>query len=468
MAKKIGLKWSEWWAVGLWLLVAGWTLRSVILGTIPFWFDPARDLLRAWDNLSKPTLLGPSTGIPGVFYGPWWIWLLSLGLIISKDPRLITGLVLTLPYLTIFPWLLIKLFRLKTGLILWVLFMITSAHYATHLWNPHLAPLILLGLIYLLIKVKKEWKKIFLIGLLAGLLMNFHMSLGIGALVASGLFLLIITKWRIIWFGLGVGVAFVPTILFELRHGFHQSRIMIKTVLDSILYNSAVVGQTGLTREEIINKLWGLMSKLLQVPGELATAIYFLLGGLIIFSWTKFDKQKKKLLILMGLLSLIVARIFLSTKNPVWEYHFIGGEIIILLIIGIIINRFKWLQRLLAVWVLILVLKELPNLTSAPEIGLRAKRNIVEKILLDAGEKDFSFKAYSSSIYTYDYDYLFRWLAKGKKLEETRKIYLIIPETEKTIKLDFIEYKTPAKDYQTIEEWNMSDKTSVLVRTIRE
>ena len=54
------------------------SLKNIIQGNIPFWFDNARDFLLALGNLEKPTLIGPPTGIPGVFYGPYWIWLLSI------------------------------------------------------------------------------------------------------------------------------------------------------------------------------------------------------------------------------------------------------------------------------------------------------------------------------------------------------------------------------------------------------
>ena len=85
------------------------SLKDILTGIIPFWYDPARDFLLALENLKKPTLLGPPTGIPGIFYGPYWIWLISIGMIFSKNPRFIVFLIQTLPYFTIFPLVLYKL-----------------------------------------------------------------------------------------------------------------------------------------------------------------------------------------------------------------------------------------------------------------------------------------------------------------------------------------------------------------------
>ncbi len=163
------------------------SLQSVILGGFPFWFDPARDLLLALDNLKKVTLIGPPTGIPGLFYGPYWIWLLSLPLLISRDPRFVVLVVQTLPYLVIFPlllWQFRRLFTPMTVVALWLLFILAFNKYATFLWNPHLAPLLFLFLTFLAIG-KKTLVTALLMGLVSGLILNFHFSFGVAAIGAA-------------------------------------------------------------------------------------------------------------------------------------------------------------------------------------------------------------------------------------------------------------------------------------------
>ncbi len=135
------------------------SLTDIWKGMIPFWYDPARDFLLALDHLNKPRLIGQETGIPGVFYGPFWIWFLSLGLLISKDPRFVATVVLTVPYFTLFPCVLYQLtksYGKLVFLILWFLFIFSFRNYSTYLWNPHLAPLILLLNIYLLVQLPRK------------------------------------------------------------------------------------------------------------------------------------------------------------------------------------------------------------------------------------------------------------------------------------------------------------------------
>src|SRR5574342_726111 len=100
-------------------------LKTVLSGNIDLWYDNARDLLMALDNQRKLTLIGQPTGIPGLFYPPYWIWILSIGLFFSKDPKIVTLLVAALPYLIIFPliWFRFsKIFGWPTIFTLWILF----------------------------------------------------------------------------------------------------------------------------------------------------------------------------------------------------------------------------------------------------------------------------------------------------------------------------------------------------------
>ena len=121
------------------------TLHSILSGAMPFGYDPARDLLSAQENLKKLTLIGPPGGIPGIFYGPYWIWLLSIGLIFSRDPRYISVFVLVIPYFILFIGLLLKLAKIigkRNCILLWLLFFFSYPDYINDLWHPHLAPII--------------------------------------------------------------------------------------------------------------------------------------------------------------------------------------------------------------------------------------------------------------------------------------------------------------------------------------
>ncbi|MBL7159626.1 hypothetical protein ISS85_04065 [Candidatus Microgenomates bacterium] len=481
------------------------SLKNIIQGNIPFWFDNARDFLLALGNLEKPTLIGPPTGIPGVFYGPYWIWLLSISLIFSKDPRFATILVSIIPYFTLFPYLLWKLSKLlknNSYLLIWPLFIFNYESYVTFLWNPHPAPLIFLMLIYLTITVFSQKKnkalKMMLVGLTAGFLTNFHMSFGIGT--TGTIFLYFIINAFISLKGvvnvkraflkacfdlgalmLGVFVAFLPFFIFEIRHGFNQIKAIGHTIIMSTLYNSAVVGQIGLKKPEIIYQFFKPLNQVFKMPKHFS---YFIVLTIIVFVYYQLKKQnisfikiEKKLLCLLFLFTFGIFCLFLSSKNPVWTYHFIGFEMIVLILIALIASKFKYLKFGLLCWSIILVLSNFVKIIESPITNpltlssLSTKKHITEKIYQDANQDSFAVFTYSSAIYTYDYDYLFTWLGEDKyscqpekEQSEAKFIYLIIPQTKKAILQDFINYKTPNKNYETVKEWKIPDGTIIVKR----
>lgn len=491
-------------------------LINILNGSLPFWYDPARDLLLAQDNLKKPTLIGPPTGIPGVFYGPYWIWIISLGLVFSKDPRFITFLINFLPYLTIFPYILYKLTPLlskKIVIILWLLFIFAFRRYTNFLWNPHLAPLLFLILIYLLnsLSIKnrnvhnRTLIKAFSTGIVSGLLLNFHISFGLGILIATLIYLLYLSANSLLkitnnkqklfkpflyhlsiqfLFILGIFFTLLPYILFETRHDFLQSRALIKVISNSYLYNSASVGQTGLNTIDILHHFFiKPPSEMFLIKPAYIPAIYIIIILFIIYRFSKkrisFTENEKKILIYLTTCTLVLLTLFISSKNPVWEYHFVGVEIILMLSVGLVIKKWGLLNKLCLIITVFVVLTNFLNfLTSYSHANplsipsLASKRYIVEKIYSDSQNQPFSVFIYSPSIYTYDFDYLFNWLGETrhqqlpqKDLQKAQFIYLIIPPTSTSVKQDFINWKTPREKYTTVANWIVPDGTEIVKRT---
>lgn len=483
-------------------------LHSILSGMLPFGYDPARDLLLAQDNLRKPTLLGPPGGIPGIFYGPYWIWLLSVGLIFSRDPRFIAILILVIPYFILFIGLLLKLSKIigkRNCILLWLLFFFSYPDYINDLWHPHLAPIILLGEIYLLVDTeyskgnKKNYLRILLAGILSGLVVNFHLSFGSAVLLGSiayFLFDFIISilsnppKWKFlvlnrliisIVFLSGIFIVFLPSLIFEFRHGFHQMQAAVKAVTDSVIYNTSSVGQVGLNKNQILSKFFGLPSYILQISNSFVIILFLTSVVSIVYKLYRKSFQlieaEKKLLIFLTSTSFIILLVYLTSKNPIWSYHFIGTEIIILLFIGWITSKISLFRWCLSVWVVVLLFSNLlsfiKSLGSNPYTvsSLATKKYIVEKIYQDSEDKPFSVFAYSPSLYTFDYDYLFRWLGREKYQQEPQNdvsraefVYLIIPQTQPEILEDFIHYRTNPKQYKTVREWKIDDGTIILKR----
>lgn len=474
--------------------------QRVYLGDFAFWYDPARDMLSALTNLQKPTLIGPTSGIPGVFYGPYWIWLISVAQMFSKDPRIVMFIIMTIPYLVIFPFILskyISVLRPTTIAIVWLFFLLHYNYYFTDLWNPYPAPLLLLLTILLIYKSQFALSKKYLIlflatGFTAGILVNFHLSLGIGMMLGILLYLLsalIINIIRsetklqtllhigylYIAFLLGFILAFLPYIIFEVRHQFQQTLAFS----NAFMSYGGVVTLQGLSSGEIINNFIERGADLINVTNPI-----FLILLLIALIYTKGFRntanniQELKLLLIALSIFIGIAIIYLTAKNPIWEYHFTGIEILFLIIFGVIINKMKWIKSVLSIWIIFLLIINVVHLTEETTIDTKkktgtfaAKQHVTQGIIDDAGSTEYVFYVLNPSIYMYDYSYLFKYLANKDIpydpgfVHEAKVIYLIIPPESKNTE-DFANYRAPKSKYKSVNQTIYPDGTRV-VKNVR-
>lgn len=467
-----------------WLIPFIFTLKVLISGSIPFWFDPARDLILAQDNLHKLTLMGPSSGIPGVFYGPYWIWLLSVGRFFSANPRIIIFIALTIPYFVLFPLLLFRLRKVLGGavaILLWLLFILNFGGFATQIWNPHLSPLLFLLLVTVLMDKEKKYTH-FLLGFIVGLILNFHIAFGIGVLLGTLIFLLLSSKKKLpalVLFCFGCGVIFLPSLFFEARHGFNQ----IHAVINTLMSKGAVVSQTGLSKTEILLGFFVRFNEAVGIQSYI-TGLTVLVAGFVLFFLSlkqkgiHIEKDEKKLFQFLLLCLLGIFTVYVSSKNPVWKYHFVGVEIILSLLIGLVINKVSLLKVVLSIWVLfVLGLNSVAFIKglikpSDKTVSLANEQRVVETILADAGKKPYTVFIYNPAIYTYDYSYLFGWLGKkdvpwdpGRVVFNTDIAYLIFPPGMTQEARDgYVNYRTSNEFFETKKTWMGNDETVFLKR----
>ena len=470
------------------------SLKIIITGNFAFWYDPARDLLSALNNIDKISLIGPPSGIPGIFYGPFWIWFLSIALLINKNPRFVVFFVSTIPYLILFPIFLntlSKSFSKGTILLIWTLFIFGSGiGIITSIWNPNLAPLFLLIIISLVTNNQNNnLNKLLLTGIFLGLLLNFHLSLGIsitfGVIVfyISNLYKNINKKCLISLFrnlttiGIGILLMFVPFLIFEARHGFNQ----IKTFVDAVSrMGGGIVGQVGFSKFGIITHFFGKINDIFQLKNEAISGIIQIILLTFLIKKSRKEKNIEKIRLLKLLLSLIFAILFvyLTAKNPIWGYHFIGIEVILLLTIGFIFEYYKNIKNIFYIWTMIIVFVVIVNQTKGllsndkSSSSLKNMEDIVKIIENNASKKDYTVFAYNQSIYTYDYSFLFQSLVNKKVpydpgiiSKDSDLSYLIIPpKTPKIKRRDFINYNTDNNIYITTKTWNISDGTEIIKR----
>lgn len=475
-------------------------LHNVLSGNIPFWYDPARDMLSAWANLSKITLIGPPSGIPGIFYGPYWIWWLSLGELLSKDPKIVDLFMLTIPYVVGFPVVLFffsKIVDKFTTILLWLLFFFSFQSYMIFIWNPNLAPLLFITIIYLLISRNyhtvslKNSLQFFIAGVLTGLVLNIHISFSIGFALACSVFVFLVivheTKKKVgeiskkilaflVSFLLGIGIVFIPFFLFEMRHGFEQT----KTAIHALAAGGEVVTLHGLTKPEIIGSFFARFASVLQASTIDAFLIF--IASVVLLSYLLFKKkiqlttEQIRLILLLILITTSVLGIYLLVKNPIWDYHFVGAEILWLLGIGLLCTKIKPIKYVLFIWIIILSMSQVQGFVNSFHVNLLAtqslvaEENIVRIIQHDIKSNRYTVYVYNPAIYSYDYSYLFRWMANKNfsydpgMIQREGIVYLVLPKAKASIIQDFIHYRSPDGLYTTAQVWNTPNGITILKR----
>lgn len=438
------------------------SMLILINGTFPFWYDPARDLFSALANHQKISLIGPPSGIPGVYYGPFWIWMLSIVSLISLHPAIIIFLTLTLPYFILGPlilWKLKNILGLKTIFLFWGTFSIFYDKYFTQLWNPHPAPLIFLAVIYFVASGSA-----LLAGFFAGLLANFHMSFGIGIILATTVFFW--KKWR---YFVGLAIPFIPTLIFETRHGFFQTSALINAFLWHTYNDPLVLFLKGLTPKQ-------MLSELNNITFGFWWLIPIILIEIFVFKKT-FSPVLKKIIIYLTICLFTVLTIYFTARNPVWPYHFIAVDLLITFLVIIFISKTKIWPAILSVFLLFTFGTKIYTIISSPPDLLSANfsnRNYgVWSALKDANGQPFSYVVYTWPLLetlSPDYDYLF--LLSGKKdkyIPNTPTTYYFINSSDPKWGQEFLkeEFNKTNNTYKTIWEKEIPGKTLMVKRVLK-
>jgi len=479
------------------------TLYSIFSGSIAFWYDPARDLISGLDNLKKLTLIGPTSGIPGLFYGPYWIWMLSMGLLISHDPRIVAFIVAALPYFIILPFVFYKLSSVVgrgAAVIGWSLFMLAYGGYSVQLWNPHPAPLLIFIALTLLVFIPHKTKSVYdgayiiLTGFIAGLLVQFHISLGIA--VVSGMILYqlsdsiiqcikekkksVIFNYIVVFclFVSGIFISAIPFFVFEIRHGFNQ----IQTIITTLLTPHSVVGVTGISNIQIITFFIERYSRLISLP--LLASVCIGIITVAVFVYEKRNNKPKsnpyinRIFQISSLIGVWVLIVYLSSRNPVWDYHFIGVEVLFVFLLMALLSRARlllYIYGVILIYIACMSLHSLYQETTRDPIrltSLATKEYVVKEIFKDSPDDNFAIIAYNPAIYTYDYDYMVQWIAEKenrevpfKQSEQVSTVYLIFPpDTSDAIIEDFVNYKTVQTQFNTAQITDITDGTKIIKR----
>lgn len=445
------------------ILVVNFLLRIPVtaLGFFALTYDQGRDLLLVSNIVYNHnlTLIGPTTGLQGIFYGPYWYYILTPIFTVARgDPQVIGTIFGFLGIGTIVATYFYLKSTLKFPLLAFLLTLIASMStmwmfWPTVIWNTSLVPILMVAFFYTFTQIPKNPSKsnFFLLGLISFMMVDFEFPWGcimiFFTLALPWLFRKHFLKKQYLFTLLGFLLVLSPRILFNLRNNFLELRSLVNYFNEPKIY-----GTVSPFWQRIVQRLdvyLGNFSESFSHSDKLLgiMILFFLL--LIILLLIKYDpiawKKLKNDFIFKGSLALVIlSLIFFSIfKDIVWDYYLIGFPLTSLVIISRIFNFSYNSKRYpkAATWLAIFALLFL-NLNSQllhpftvswlGDGGTYRNQKAVMDYIATQKPHNYTIYAYSHAIFDYPFDYLISWYTRSGKIEKpqtySRLFYMIIRE----------------------------------------
>ncbi len=432
-------------------------LPATLNGFFAFTYDQGRDLLQVAGMVygGKLTLIGPTTGLPGIFYGPWWYYFLAPIMFIAKgDPQIIADFFVFFGALTIMAaFLLIKKvtnnFFLAAALSLTA---VISNHWMfapTIIWNTSMVPILLIIFLFVLQKIidTKRLSYFFLIGILMFLILDFELPFGLILILSFIVWIpfqgKIFGVRGIVLTVIGALTVLAPRVFFDLRHKFLMSHAVINYTLHPKAYHDVV--PVYLKFIQMLDLFWGIFAQRFAKGSKpLATAILLVLVFMISIL-IKDKKTRQKIIgdnLLKFLATVVIVGIISFSLYPdvVWDYYLIGFPLIFLLLMAKIFyytlkNRsLSFITKVLLI--LLVVINFNKNLVSPFKISwqgdgatYRNQKRVMDD-LKSSLKGDYSIYFYTPARFDYPFDYLVSWYARKGLIEAPKenqeRMFLVI------------------------------------------
>lgn len=348
-------------------------------------------------------LIGQETSAPGIFIGPLFYYLLIPFFWMTHfDPAgalIFSGLIGLLTILS-FYFVFKKIFDQITGQVAafiqsvlllrvdhdrWVVPTITD-----NLW--------LVWYFYSIISLARgQFNVLWLLGLLIGLIWHINFSLAI-LLILVPMALLLSKKLpkvkHLFQFSLGFLIPSVPLILFEIRHGFQQTRGFINSFLPT------QGGEKGLYRiSRVIDQSTRDVSNIFYYPSFRDTHLNVVLSLslLVLGTYLILVKLRNKKLLVLSLTWILAVLIFFTLSSKILsEYYFSSVYMMILMFLIVIVSYLIKSGNLIRkIVVLILILLALNNIiqtvvsTNYNGEGYLERKAVAQYITTDSRLKNF-------------------------------------------------------------------------------
>lgn len=433
---------NKWQVILLVLVLSlGIFLRSpeVINHNSLFGFDQGRDYLAVRRIVvdKKPTLIGSEVGagfagLSGIFHGPYYYYLLTIPFIIfSGDPYggVVLMFIIGVSALLLGFYFAYKEFGFMTGLIFTLLMGIALSSQSRFMWNTHPATLLILLSFWLTYKTcQKPDKYFFWATFTAGLIYGFQLAISVSLIVALFFYCFIflkVRKWRVYALGIfGVMLAYLPFIVFEIRHGF----MAMKSIFFGIFNDSQAGGLFTDLGKTFNSHFWrfyfNFRDTFVLSDSNRLRLLVFLLIVIVYYLIKEKKSQEKKFIVFLLILPPITLLTLLPLKTMVFSHYLVHLHLTYVFLFAFFCAKSKLpLSKLIFGIFLILMSPYIyKEFTSAKkdlsdyggEAKIKGKVEAIDYIYNDAKGEKFNILVFAPPVYDYQYRYFLLWYGQKK------------------------------------------------------
>lgn len=401
-----------------------------------FYYDQGRDAMVVWDLLHKHRffLIGPTTGIEGIFRGPWYYWLITPFYWLGKGNP--TWPSIFLSFTTVLASLLAyingaRISGRRVGFLALIISGLAFNLVYASRWLSNPTPMLLISmlLVYFLFLIM-EGKKWAWVGV--ALMLGGAMQFGSAAEIFFFPAVIIFAAWQrrnlpnlaIFLISLAVLLAtFLPQIIFDLKH-------------DGVL--STAIKNFLIQKQSFKVSFWQMVQIRLPFYFDLFFAKIFpmtlkyrqiMFGYLLIsavLSWKQIAQNRYIKVVLLMLVSPLVGMLFFQGNyGNVYDYYFTGYYLVFVLLASyfLLLPINRRFGALLTIIFLIFFFKNnypvtkgylVAGVDGPTHITLGNELQGVDWVFKNSSGREFNQDVYVPPVIPWAYDYLFLWQASKR------------------------------------------------------
>lgn len=434
---------KKWIVVVLLVLImlVGFYIRAygVFSNSFAFTYDVGRDMLKVQEIVvdHKIPLIGQTTGLSGLFYGPWWYYILTPAFILSRgNPQGVAFFMVFCGMVVIVIGYRVgkKISGSMLGVVFASLLSVSTvmSSLSNQIWNPNIAPIFILFLILLLIileKTKKRFIAFLGVGILLGLLIDTEILFGVLFTIGTLFYILLTQRKKLLSVSvagvpLGLLVIFLPRILFEIRHQF----IMTNTLLHPASDKEAFININGLLLD-VPQRCLIIFNQFSETTARDNSYFGFLvLSSSVVLLFVlrkKLNSFSRRILLFIGIV--LITFVFGTSvfARAIWGHYLVGLPVLYLLLVSlslmVFIRRAFYTGIIVFVVYAIFILNPYKYYNDAVnplwEGNASVYRNqvaIIDYIYKNSHGRQFNEIVYTPTVHDYPYQYLFSWYGKAK------------------------------------------------------